>query len=181
MNPFKAVKQWIGKLETLGNSVAAVITGLISVQDTAVSTAANTTETDLFTFSLPANVLESVGRAVKIRAWGTAAATATTKRMRLYFGSTVVADTTAITLNNKTWYIEAIVTRTNAPSATNAQKAMGSYATNDGTSTTTAGLAFAKSTPAENTAAAITCKLTGQNGTANAADITAEHFEVELL
>jgi hypothetical protein len=52
---------------------------------------ADTTEDTLFTYSLPANALASVGQSVSISAWGSVAATSATKTIRVYFGAQVVS------------------------------------------------------------------------------------------
>lgn len=151
--------------------------GTINVNTTAVSTAANTAETDLITKSVAANTLSANGKMLRITAYGTCAATATTKRVRLYFGATAIVDTAAITLNSKSWMCVGYVIRTGAAT----QLATGEYRTNDSTSTTTAGLMLAQSTPAETLSGAVIVKITGLNGTANATDITCSALIVEAM
>lgn len=169
---FKIVRKPFGSSPT-----EVTYSGILSSQITNPATIADTAETDLYTFSLPAATLAVNGQGVRVTAVVTAAATATTKRLRLYFGATAFADTGALTLNAKSVRIYGEVLRTSAT----AQVAEGGYATNDATSVTTAGLQFAKSTPGETLANAITVKLTGLNGTANANDIVGSYFLVELI
>lgn len=144
--------------------------GTINVNTTSTGTGADTTEDTLTTYSLPANTLSAAGKGLKIRAWGTTAANADNKTMKLYFGSEVIATPTAAT-NNKNWYLELEVYKT----AANAQVVDGRGIVD----TTAVTPYFATGT--ETDTAAITVKATGTNGTGNANDIVIKGFIVEML
>jgi hypothetical protein len=146
--------------------------GIISVNTDASATAANTTETDLLTFSLPASSLSANGRGVRIRAWGTTATNANTKTVRLYFGNSVlVSNNTTTAPNGSSFSLQCDVYRTAAVT----QDAIG----NAQVGNTLQSVAF--TLPTEDTSGAITIKITGQNGTAAASDIIAQGMIVEYL
>lgn len=117
-----------------------------------VGNGADTTEDTLKTFSLPANALDAVGRAIYIYAWGSYANNTNTKAAKLYFGSETVA---AATGNNVGWALEMVVGKSGA----NAQQINGQLVTGTthGGTTTQSG--------AETDTAAITIKVTGQDST----------------
>lgn len=84
-----------------------------SVSNTAVETSLLATLAGEQTY--PADALSMVGRSLRITAWGYIGDTGTpTLRIRAYLGSTVILDTTAITLTsltgNKLWKLEAVLT-----------------------------------------------------------------------
>lgn len=135
------------------------------------ATAANTTETDLATYTLPAGAINQAGAGLRVTAWGKTAANANTKRARIYFGATAVADTGAVAMNNVAWVATAIIART----AADAQVALGQMRH---AATDIANLATA---PAEALTGAVVVKVTGLNGTANANDLTIEGFLVEAI
>ena len=141
---------------------------------TQASTAADTDETVLFTHSISARGLWKDGQALRIRAWGSNAATANTKQERIRLGGltgTVVCDTGAPGANNKKWVVEATIIRTGA-------------ATQDFCGTAIANGAAREPTVGSGTkdfTTALTLVVTGQNGTAAAADIVYEGATVEYL
>ena len=69
-------------------------------------------ETVMMSYTLPANTLALDGYNITVEAWGTFAANTHNKRVRLYFGSTVVYDTTSLAVNGGTWKIESTIVRT---------------------------------------------------------------------
>jgi hypothetical protein len=145
--------------------------GLASVNTTAVGTDADTSEKDLMTFSVPANSLNSDKKTIRVTAWGTVGANANTKRIRLYFGSTAIIDTTAQSANDKDWIIEATIIRTGS----SAQDSIGEY----NWPTIGSGVNFVTHT--ETDTGAIVIKVTGLNGTATANDVQCEGMIVEFL
>lgn len=149
----------------------AQASGKANVNTTAAGTDANTVEKDLITYSLPANSLSADGKVIKIIAWGTTAANGNEKTIRIYFGGTVVRQLGTAAFNNQDWIDEAIVVRT----GTSAQDSIGSEMTNNNN------VFLTHLEPAENTATALTIKVTGQNGTASANDIVAEVLLIEYL
>ena len=145
---------------------------------TTAATGANTTETDLASYTLPAGAMNSsisgvdsyVG--VHIRAWGTTAANANTKTIRLKFDGTTI-DSNSITTapNNQDWVIDTYLHRLDSTN----QKGMTRFdvgATTQGVNaiSTTATLANA-----------IIIKVTGQNGTSSSGDISLRGFCVDGL
>jgi hypothetical protein len=144
--------------------------GLLSMNITSTGTDANTNEKDLATYSLPASTLNAARKTLRIRAWGTTAANANNKTMKLYFGANVITTPTAAT-NAKNWFLELIVVR----NGTNTQVVMG-FGLVDTTPVTPY-----SATGSETASGAITIKATGTNGSASANDIVLKGMSVEML
>jgi hypothetical protein len=145
------------------------VSGVLTTTTTSAGTTAVTTEEDLFSYSLPANVLSANAKAVRILAFGRTAANGNTKTIKLYFGGTVVASRSGA-FNGQDWFLSATVIRTSA----SAQLAIGQGSVNSDDRNT-------RSTPAGDTTTALTIKMTGQNGTAAANDIIFDGATVEAL
>jgi hypothetical protein len=130
------------------------------VVDTNVTPASNTstTETDLMTYTLPANALITDSDSIEIIAWGTTAANANNKTVRLKFGSTYLLQSTTAAANGVSWKFHAIVSKTGAATQT-AVAEMQSSATFTNTTTVTA--------PTETLSSTVIVKVTGQSGTAS--------------
>jgi hypothetical protein len=177
-SPFPALVRSTTDLQVAraDGTIAKTLGGVLTVNTTQTATAANTTETDLWTYSLPANALSADGKGVRITVFGTTAATANTKNIRLYFGSTVLESGGALALNGNAWRVVAEVYRTGA--SAQLASALATVSINDG-STGTARTRL--TTPAETLSGAITIKVTGQNGTAAANDIVFRGAIVEAL
>lgn len=143
-------------------------------QTAETSTPNNTNETDLTVTQVPPNTLGVNGQSLRYTCYGVVAANGNTKQMRLYFGATVMADTSAIALNNGTWRLDATVTRT-SPTA---QKFVSNVSSNNN-----GVLPFLLSSGAasETLTGSVTMKVTGQNGAASAGDITVKGCLTELL
>lgn len=77
-------------------------------------------EDNLIQYLLPANTLDVNQCFLEIDAFGTFAGNANNKRVRLYFGSTILLDTTLVAANAGSWSIHAKVIRVNS----NAQKSI---------------------------------------------------------
>ena len=151
----------LGTLVQVGSGTAtARPCGTVTTNATSATTPANTTETDLWSYTLPANTLTENGHALHIVAFGSFAANANGKTVRLYYGGTVIS-THNSTSNGGGWYLRGTVMRTGA----SAQIAFGDAYGSAGTLVTT----FAA--PAASTTATTIIKATGQNG-ALSADIT---------
>lgn len=138
------------------------------------STPASTVETTLQSVTLPAGYLGANGNAVKFRAWGTTAANANGKRVRLYFGATVVIDSLSVALNGGSWNLEAVVIRL----TTSTQASLGKVISSSSAvlpATATA------ATPTETLTNAVLLKVTGTNVSASAGDIVGTGFVVEPL
>ncbi len=159
-----------GTLNTLIQSINANVGGLLNAQTGSVGTAANTAETTLQQYTMPANTLSAAGQSLRITCWGTTGANGNTKTIKLYFGASVISSG-AITTTSKSWRYELIVMRTAA--ATQAVSGSGQsdatpvalYA-NAGTDALTSGVLI---------------KCTGTNGTASANDIVATGMITEVI
>jgi hypothetical protein len=69
-------------------------------------------EDNLHVYAIPANTITVDGDAIRITAWGTNAANANAKQLRLYFGTLVLLDTGTPTTNGGSWRFQAEVVRT---------------------------------------------------------------------
>jgi hypothetical protein len=140
------------------------------VSATQAGTAANTTETDLWTYSLPANALSADAKGLRITVYYQTAANANTKTTKLYFGSTVLASRAAADSGANGQFVGEVL-RTGA----SAQAGFVESKINTSVFATT------YTTPAEATSGAISIKVTGQNGTASANDVVFKAAIVETL
>ena len=143
---------------------------MLSVQNTAVGTDADTSLKTLQSFTLPADTLNSNGKGVKIRAWGTSSANANDKTLKFYFGAAIF-DSGVLAMNNQNWIFEGIVHRTGVGTQDRHNimfKASSIVSTGFGTLT-------------EDETTDIVIAAKGQNGTAAANDIVCEGMSVELL
>ncbi|MBV9984493.1 hypothetical protein [Bradyrhizobium sp.] len=155
-----------------GNSATSVRAGgQIAAQVTPTGTGADTTEDILQTFSLPANTLDAVGRRIRITAYGTFGADANSKTVRVYFG-TVAYNSGALTGNGVGWAITLDVWKTG--SNTQGYGTSGLYY---GASIVSAGAG----TLSQTDTAAITIKVTGQNGAAVPNDIICTAMFIEMI
>jgi hypothetical protein len=139
-----------------GSSSTASIGGILNVNTTGVGNI-GAGEDDLITYILPASTLGTNADILEIIAWGTTAANANNKTIKLYFGSTVLIDTGAVAANNIDWQIRALIVRKTA-------------STEDAIADFIAGATFTnksdRTTPAETLTGAVTIKCTG-TGTAD--------------
>jgi hypothetical protein len=119
-----------------------------------------TGEDDLMTFSLPASSLFLNQQAIEIIAWGNTGNNANNKRVKLYFGSTVLIDTGTAGAQARDWELRAVVTRLSATSQQGI--ARGNF--------NQASLASDFTSPTETLTSAVTIKVTGE-GTSDG-DIT---------
>ena len=146
--------------------------GIIEVNTASAATIADTLETDLWTYSLPANTLSADGQLLRVRVFGLTASNANVKTIKLYWGAV------AYTINGITaapiglqWFSDALFIRTGASAQIRNKW---------GVIGTVPELSTVNSVLAADTTAAITIKVTGQNGTANAGDITFSGAVVEF-
>jgi hypothetical protein len=86
-----------------------------------VGNGADTTEDTLFTATLPPNTLDIAGRQILLEAWGSLSATNAVKTIRMYFGSSIVAQVTPAAVTAGDWSAQLLVTKT----ANNVQIALG--------------------------------------------------------
>lgn len=73
-----------------------------------------TAETDLFNYSIKANMLARNGDLIRVTCGGTTAANANTKRFKAYFGAATGLNTGAIAYNNSQWNAEIFLQRLTA-------------------------------------------------------------------
>ena len=131
-----------------------------------------TGETNLTSKAMPAGDLLAVYDGYFIRAGGAFAATTSLKRVRMYYGATVIADTGSVILNNGRWHIEARVYSDGTGT--------GEKAFSWGVTTLAALANFGSSSlPAEILGNSITIKCTGQ-GTASS-DVTQDFMDFTLI
>jgi hypothetical protein len=150
----------------------ATASGVLTVNTTAVGTDAAVTEKDLWTYPLAAGFLNADGKTLRVTAQVTFANTATVKTVRFYFGTNSTTLNSTGSPANASGVFTAVVTRTGA----SAQRthAYGMIANLPQSVTATGSWN-------QNTANAITLKVTGQNGTANANDIILQEVIVEAF
>lgn len=155
-------------------------TGTPQIDIDEVATAANTTETTLLSYTFPANSMVRREQGFRLFAWGITGANGNTKTIRVRFGPNtnrtedVLNNNLSGAYNNVTWAVEVWAYR----DSTTALKA---YArTLQGTTWTHYATIPAPSTGSHDFTAAMLIRLTGQNGTATATDITAEGMMMEF-
>ncbi len=138
---------------------------------TQTATTAVTTEEDLVSYSMPANTIANNGEVVYIKAYGTTAATANAKTLKLYVGATAQSqNSTTGSPNNLNWICEAWFIRNGA--GPTGQKGWVKW-TFDGVAAEVD--TFSDS---ENYSAIMEIKITGTNGTAAANDIVFEGWTI---
>ncbi len=149
------------------------ISSVLTVNTTQAGTIADTNETDLWTYSLPANTLNADGRGLRITVTVTFAANANTKTARLYFGGSSLTINPGVAAPNGV-VAAAIYTvlRTGATA-----QLMTRAVANVGSSTQ----GVSQIAPAETMANAITIRVTGLNGTASANDVVFTSATVETV
>lgn len=149
--------------------------GLLTFDSTQAATGANTTDTTLYTYTLPANVLDLDGRLLRVVAYGSLGATSNTKTVRLKWNGT--SGTTVVsfvgTNNASKWMIIGYVLRTGS----NTQDVFG-YLPMGGASQD---IGPNNATATATDSAAIVLAITAQNGVAAASDIVYEGSFIELL
>lgn len=152
------------------NTVTRFMDGTLTTSTTGACTIADTNETTLWTYTLPAGALSADGRGVRVTAWGTSGATANTKTGKLYFGA-AVPTVVSMTSSGAAWRMTEIVLRTSATAQATWGEAIQSSASS----------AYGAFTGSETMANAIVIKMTGQNGTAAANDICFSGVVVETI
>jgi hypothetical protein len=153
-----------------GTANAGVGGGIVS-NLTTTQTGANTNETDLWTYTLPANSLTTDGWGVRVTAYGSFGANATNKILKVYFGGTAIGNTGPGAANNLAWEIVMVMWRTGA-------------STQKGYASTRASNFYQivqKGTASADLTASVEIKITGTNSAANAGDIVKEGALVEFF
>jgi hypothetical protein len=155
-------------------SRSAPRTTVIDKSGTQVATGANTTETDLWSDTLPLNLLAGSLRTARFTFSGTLGANTNAKTLRLYIPTTTNIATCAFAPSGATttaWRMIVEVTRTGNFSQDVSYQCLGNA------HLPIVGFGAGSAT----VASALAWKLTGQNGTAIASDIVFEQGTVELL
>lgn len=149
--------------DSSSNVLASVSSaGVIAAPNLTVSKNVNTTpvgnvgagEDDLISSSLTAATLANSGDCAEITAFGTFAANANLKQVKLKFGATTVFATGAAALNGGSWHISAKVVRTGASTQ------IASATFNGNVTVVTADATYSE--PAETLSGAVTIKCTGE-------------------
>ena len=135
-------------------TTTAKVGGTINENFTIASNS-GTGETDLMTYSLPASTMGTNNDFLDIDVWGEFTAAASNKRVRLYFGSTVIFDTTSLAFGAGAWRIKAKVVRGSSTD----QLTISTFSGNTALVTVTAQVAA----PTATMSGAITIKCTGQS------------------
>lgn len=139
---------------------------VLANSSTNATTALAATETDLFNFSLPANSLSANNQFLDLVAWVRNAATANNKQTRVYFGATMIGDSTAVAANNNWWAVRCQIWRTGA--ATQKAICRANNVANAASWATAAGGGANLTTPAETLSGAVTIRVTGTDAVAAA-------------
>lgn len=152
--------------QTPGSSAVLKQDGAVVLNNasTSATTTLVATEQDLFNFSVIANVLSANNQYLVLTAKVRNAATANAKQTRVYFGATLIGDSTSVASNNNWHMVECIVWRTGAAT----QKAIcnSSNLSNAASWSSAAGGGANISTPAETLSGAVTMRLTGTDAVA---------------
>jgi hypothetical protein len=151
-------------VENNGPTVVKTINGTLTTSTTGACTIADTNETNLWTYNLPAGALSADGRGLRITAWGTVAATANNKTIKIYFGASSGISFDAVAANGGSWRGILEVLRSSATSQAilnfgNVRSA--------GIDTQT----ITSITGSETMANAVSIRVVGLNGTAAANDV----------
>lgn len=161
-----------GTVKAGSSSTSARIGGVIEVDIVSAATTAVTTEEILYTRSILGSTLAVDGQALEVLVGGSFAATATVKTVKVHFGGTsVTLNATTGSPNGVDFTGKVTIFRTSA-TAQLINKEATAGAVVQATGVTTA---------AETLANAITLKVTGQNGTANANDIVLKSVIVRVV
>ena len=155
---------------TIASSAGAAGVSVLSA-NSGSNTVVAASETDLMTYSMPANTMGANNDSVRITAWGKTAANGNTKTIKVYFGATVILDTSKTTTapNNNDWFLQCVVIR-----KTNASQDSGGFYSFDQNENAAKSVGMT-----ETLSGAVTIKLTGQGGLSG--DITQEAMIIEKL
>ena len=147
-----------------------------SVNTTKVGTDANTTEKDLHTYTLPGGSLGTDGQMIRYTVYGRTGANTDAKRCRIYFGSTLVHDTGADTMNDGHWKAVMTIIRTGATTQEGFVDIRSKVNSGASWSGTEVNLSIS-----ETLASDVVIKMSGENSANTADDVTAEGSFVEFL
>jgi hypothetical protein len=148
---------------TSSNDAAA---GGVLYVDSGTHANSGVAETDLASYSVPANTLAVNNQELYFEAWGTTAANSNSKTIKLKFGTDVFTLVNASVINGAKWRMSGRITRTGSATQ-NVQILFESDQSSSGT--------FAISTAAQTLSGAVTLKLTGTGGATN--DVVQRYFK----
>jgi hypothetical protein len=131
----------------------------------------------LYTYTLPANVLNTVGQSLHIQAEAVVAANANNKNWQITFGATTLYSTAAVAFNNVNIRIDCNLFLTAASAQKSLCQTIATTAAGGVSLTVNAGSLL--TTPAENNAAPIVINFQGTTPTA-AGDLTARYAFVDM-
>lgn len=143
--------------------------GMLNVNVTPASNS-STTETDLISYDLSENTLTNDSDILEIDAWGTFAANANNKTVKLYFGSQVILTTGAIAANDGTWSLKAKIIRKTNSTQEIVSEILSSNASVSDSATRTAGT--------QDLSTSLTIRCTGTGGASS--DITQYALKINL-
>lgn len=165
----------IAVLDSLGITEGGVYTPpprVLAKSATETQTGANTDETTLWSYSLPAGTLAQDGQGVRVTVFGRFAANANSKTVRMKFGATQLVSR-GTTSSGVRFAVEAVILRSGASAQVAwARASFGTDTGSFGQNTTT---------PAEALSGAAAIAVTGQNASASAGDIVFLGAVVEML
>lgn len=143
-------------------------------------TPASVAETVLKTYTIPADMLNADGKAIKFRFFGFFAANANSKTLRVRLGpvtltGTVIVAPAAAAYNGLEWEIVGTIFR----GATDAQRCASRTFIDGAPSANT--VQIGRVAAANDDAAAMLLEMTGQNGTATANDIVCAGHQIEYI
>lgn len=146
---------------TPGTSVTLEAVGgaVLANSSTNATTTLAATEQNLFSFTVLANTLSANNQFLKLTFRDRNAGTGNTKQLRVYFGATLIGDSTAVAANNNWWNGDCYVWRTGAAT----QKAICSALNNANAASwsSAAGGGSNISTPAETLSGPVVFRVTG--------------------
>ncbi len=158
----------LGSAAAVQAAISASSTRNLFTTITPVVSQNDASEHNLIAITIAAGQLAASGDRISGVFAGTTAANATTKRLRLYFGATVIFDTTIVILNATDWGLRFDIIRTGAAT----QTAVGEFFGDVATVTTTA----LYTTPAETLSGTVVLKATSQQGVGAAASDVVNKF-----
>ena len=155
-----------------GSGTATFVPSGLIHSDFTQGDCASTSETTLITYTLPANTLSATGKGLRIKVWGVTNASTVAKTIRLYFGTDVLISNDITTIpNNGDWLFEAEVWRTGSSTQKSISKGL------VGVAPQTTDYATHSADPT----ATIVIKVTGQNGSGSATEISAHALTIEFI
>jgi hypothetical protein len=132
-----------------GGTALFRLMGALSIQNTGWDSSGSS-ETDLASYTLPANTLNANGQSLLVLIAGSYAANSNTKTIKFKFGSTVITLQSGSAQNNNDWFAQILISRYGVDQQ--------DICTEGATFSTTASVTYAT----EDDAASIVIKVTGQ-------------------